>query len=263
MEAADFCAVWADECGLAAGDGDRAGGEAESVGGEEALLEAVAAPEIPDLVRARAAPRAVVDGLVRQRLDLGERGIARDWAAFERRLCERGRLGRGQVVRRIGRERGGAVGLPQRFEAVAYFGVSHLRRERERLVGRRELDALRVGEARDDEAAVDGVFRRREERAQTLREMRVDVRRDGRLRVEEVYVACRVGDDGDALVLQRAARLLRYDGPVRPHGARDEAAVVRQNPRVRVDEILRVKRRRHQVDALERQTAHDERRRRV
>ena len=112
VEAADFCAVWADECGLAAGDGDRAGGEAESVGGEEALLESVAAPEIPDLVRACAAPRAVVDGLARQRLDLGERGIARDWAAFERCLCERGRLGRGQVVGGIGRERGGAVGLP-------------------------------------------------------------------------------------------------------------------------------------------------------
>ena len=71
-------------------------------------------------------------------------------------------------------------------------------------------------------------------------------------------VAGRVGDDRHALVFQRAAGLPGDDGAVRPHGLRDEAAVVREDAGVDVEEVLGVEGRRHQVDRVEREAADDE-----
>ena len=89
--------------------------------------------------------------------------------------------------------------------------------------------------------------------------MRVCGRRDRGIGIEEVYVSRGVRDDGDSLVLKSAAGLLGDDRSVGPHGARYETPVVCEDACVDVDEVLRVERRRHEVDGFEGDAAYDER----
>ena len=159
----------------------------------------------------------------------------------------------------IGGERGGAVCGAESVKALGDFGVVHFGSDVERGVRTVKRDARGVGQARRDEARIGRAVGWHEERRELAREVRVGDGVDRGRGVEQVDVAGCVRHDCDALVLERAAGLLGDDGTVCPHGLRDEAAVVREDAGIYVEEVLGVEGRGHEVDAVERQPAHHER----